>query len=180
MEDESKTPEAPEVEETASPEAALQRLEERCAYFEGVIQQQINVKDGQIDRLHQELEGYRRDAAARQIREVMKQVIRSRAKMKMQLQSSGWESLSADALRQEYTCALDDLTDLLERQEIDPFETEPGQPFDASRHQISQIELTEDPALDKTVKESKKEGFVQRETILVPERVVVYQYKKGE
>jgi molecular chaperone GrpE (heat shock protein) len=48
--------------------------------------------------------------------------------------------------------------------------------FDASIHQ-AKVETTNDPSLDKTVKESICEGYRKGEKILQPERVTVYQYK---
>ena len=78
-------------------------------------------------------------------------------------------------LRMEYRYIFEDLTDLLEQQNVDSFQSEPGDAFDASIHQ-AKIEKTELPELDKTVKESMAEGYRKGKKILLPERVVVYQY----
>lgn len=68
---------------------------------------------------------------------------------------------------------------MMEQQNIDPYQTNAGEPFDASIHQ-PKLEATDNPALDKTIKESLSEGYRKRDKVLLPERVAVYQYKNME
>lgn len=154
----------------------VQQLENHCHYFEEVIQRQIEVKDSQIDRLHSEVQDYQKDTSARYIQKVMLDVIRILCRMKKRSQTAQWQQMSADELRREYHYAMEDLTDLLQFQGIDAFTTQPGETFDPARHN-PKIEATDDPALDKTVKESQQDGFEQGGKVIVPEKVIVYQYK---
>lgn len=154
----------------------LQLLNERCQHFDDVIQHQIATKDSLIDKLHADLRSFQKDDAERYILQVMKAAIRVRAVMRKQMESPRWDSLSADQLREEYAYVLEDLTDLLENQGIIPFASKPGSAFAPSK-QNPKIELTNDPALDKTVKESKKDGYMQGDKLIIPEQVIVYQYK---
>ena len=149
---------------------------EQGQLMESMIKNQINVKDEMIDKLHKELDYYKQDAADRFVDQLMKAVIKVRKDMLRLIGSEKWSSLSAEDLQREYRYIFEDLTDLLEQQNVDEYRTAPGESFDASIHQ-AKIEQTDDQALDKTVKESLSEGYKKGEKVLQPERVVVYQYK---
>lgn len=149
---------------------------EQCQMVEQLIKNQIEVKDDMINRLHKELEYYKQGAADRFTDQLMKAVIKVRKDMDRLRSSDGWLEMSAEDLRREYTYIFEDLTDLLEQQNVDAYKTEPGADFDASIHQ-PKLEATEDPSLDKKVKESLGEGYKKGDKVLQPERVVVYQYK---
>ena len=155
----------------------LLNTQEQCQMVDNLIRNQIQVKDALIDKLHEELEYYKKDSADRFIDQVMKAVIKVRKDMMRQMHAEGWTSKTADELRKEYGYIFEDLTDLLEQQNIDAYETDAGKPFDASRHQ-AKLEQTEDPGLDKMVKESVSEGYMKGQKVLIPERVIVYQYKQ--
>ena len=103
----------------------------------------------------------------------MKAVIKVRKDMNRLATSAGWMELSADELRKEYQYALEDLTDLLEQQNVDPYRSNPGDVFDASIHQ-PKIEATDDASLDKTIKESISEGYKKADKVLILERVLVW------
>ena len=79
-------------------------------------------------------------------------------------------------IKKEYQYIFEDITDLMEQQNVDPYRSEPGDDFDASIHQ-PKLEPTTDPASDKKVKESVSEGYKKDGKILIPEKVIVYQYK---
>lgn len=155
----------------------LLNTREQGQMMEQLIKNQIEVKDDMINKLHKELEYYKQDAAERFVDQLMKAVIKVRKDMVKRIHSDQWNEMPREALQREYTYILEDLTDLLEQQNIDPYQTSPGEAFDASIHQ-PKLEVTEDPALDKTVKESLSEGYRKRDKVLLPERVVVYQYRE--
>ena len=85
--------------------------------------------------------------------------------------------MSVEDVKREYQYTLEDITDLLEQQNVDPYQSDPGDVFDASIHQ-PKIEITADETLDKKVKSSISEGYKKGSKVLIPERVIVYQYKK--
>lgn len=174
------------VEEVSAPETQdtqevlteiLLNTREQCVMVDGMIRNQINLKDAQIDKLHSELQYFRDDQASKFINQVMKAVIKVRKDMLKRTASQSWDEMSVAELKREYEYVVDDLTDLLEQQNIDPYETAPGEPFDASKHQVFKIEPTDDTTLDKTIKKSVSEGYTKNGKILIVERVVVYQYK---
>ena len=138
----------------------LLNTREQGQMMEQLIKNQIEVKD----------------AADRFTDQLMKAVIKVRKAMTRLVTSDKWQEMTADDLRREYQYSLEDITDLLEQQNVDPFSSEPGDDFDASIHQ-AKIEATNDVSLDKKVKESISEGYKKGSKVLIPERVIVYQYK---
>lgn len=181
------SPAAAEVlEEKAEPQEAsvpemltevLLNSQELCSMVDGMLRDQIAVKDAQIDRLHKELQFYKDDQSARYVDQVMKAIIKVRKDLLKRIHSEQWPELSGEQLRREYSYILDDVTDLLEQQNIDPYHTEPLEPFQPSIHQVARMEATEDAALDKRVKCSVSEGYKKGEKVLIAERVVLYQFK---
>lgn len=93
------------------------------------------------------------------------------------INKDNFEDMSGDEIRREYVYISEDLTDLLEQQNVDPYRTEPGENFDPALHQ-PKLEITDDVTLDKTIKESLSEGYKKKDKVLIPERVIVYQYKQ--
>ena len=154
----------------------LRALSEKCHHFDQVIRHQVSEKDSLIDKLHADLRSYQKDDSDRYILQVMKGIIRVRSAMMKEIQNDRWTTLSADQIREAYGYILEDLTDLLENQGIIPFSSAPGSPFDPSK-QNPKVELTNESSLDKRVKESKKDGYIQGEKLIIPEQVIVYQYK---
>ncbi len=155
----------------------LLNTREQGQMMEQLIKNQIEVKDEMINKLYKELESSKQDVADRFTDQLMKAVIKVRKDMNKRLGSAEWESLSADEIRKEYQYTFEDLTDLLEQQNVDAYTTAVGEPFNPAIHQ-SKIEATDDPARDKTVKQSLAEGYRKGDKILLPERVIVYQYKE--
>ena len=154
----------------------LLNTREQGQMMEKLIKNQIEVKDDMIDKLHKELDYYKQDAADRFTDQLMKAVIKVRKSMTRLVASDKWEKMTADDLRREYQYSLEDITDILEQQNVDPFSSKPGDDFDASIHQ-AKIETTNDILLDKKVKESNSEGYKRGSKVLIPERVIIYQYK---
>ena len=73
-----------EALENVSPEQVdaineiLLNTQEQCQIMEQVLKKQIETKDQLIDRLHSELEYYKKDQADRLINQAMKEVIKLR------------------------------------------------------------------------------------------------------
>ncbi len=154
----------------------LLNTREQSQMMEQMIKKQIEVKDDLINKLHKELDYYKQDAAGRFVDQLMKAVIKVRKDMSRLVHSDKWEDMTADDIRREYQYILEDITDLLEQQNVDPYQSEPYDDFDASIHQ-PKLEFTTDAGLDKKVKESISEGYKKGGKVLIPERVIVYQYK---
>lgn len=154
----------------------LHNNKEQLQMMEQLIRNQIEVKDEMINKLHKELDYYKQESADRFVDQVMKAIIKVRKDMKRSIDSNKWEDLSADDLRKEYSYIFEDLTDLLEQQNIDAYKSSPGDDFNAAIHQ-PKLETTNDPSLDKKLKESLGEGYKKGDRVLQPERVIVYQYK---
>ena len=155
---------------------SLYNTQEQCQMLQNLIKNQIEVKDSQIDKLYAELEYYKKDSAGKFVEQIMKSVIKVRKDIQRRIQSEQWKEMSADELRKEYVYILEDMTDLLEQQNIDSYVTSSGELFDASIHQ-AKIEITDVLELDKIVKCSLSEGYRNGNKVIIPERVIVYQHK---
>ena len=143
---------------------------------EQLIKNQIEVKDRLIDKLHSELDFYKQDSADRFVDQVMKSLIKVRRDMLRTISSGDYQEMTADELRKEYTYIFEDMTDLLEQQNIDAYSTSEGEIFDPSIH-VAKVEITDDINLDKKIKMSINEGFKKNNKVLIPEKVIVYQYR---
>ena len=176
------------IEETQNPlfdlfinvNEILLNTQESNQMFDAMIRNQIEVKDAMINKLHDEMQYYKDDHAGRFIVQVMKAIIKIRKDMVKKIASDFWTDADANTVRKEYEYLLDDLTDLLQQQNIDPFTTNEGELFDAAKHQVFKIEITNDEKLDKHIKKSINEGYTQKDRLLIPEKVIVYQYYKEE
>ena len=158
-------------------EQILLNTREQCEMMEQWMKQQIQVKDELITRLHEELSFYKSEAADRFAMQLMKAVIKVRKDMGRILHSPEKESMNLKDLWREYRYAFEDITDLLEQQNVDAFTTQPGEDFNPAIHQ-PKIEPTADPSLDKKIKKSLGEGYTKDGRLLLPERVVVYQVQR--
>lgn len=174
--DETPAQETPSIQDMLT--EILLNTQEQCTLVDTMLRTQINLKDEQINKLHSELQFYKDDHSSKFINQVMKAVIKVRKDMTKRTAAQDWAEMSAAELRREYAYVLDDLTDLLEQQNIDPYETSVGEPFNASKHQVHKIVPTEDETLDKTVARSVSEGYTKGDKVLLVERVDVYQYKQ--
>lgn len=154
----------------------LEKINEQCSQLDALMVGRIQVRDDQINLLHEELEYYKKDAAAKFENQLLKAVIKIRQSMKKKINGGFFEGKDASQILQEYVYAFEDLTDLLEQQICDEIETQPGEVFDPSIHQ-AKLEATDDIALDKVVKSSISSGYKKAGKVLIPERVIVYQYK---
>lgn len=154
----------------------LLNTREQGQMMEQLIKNQIEVKDDMINKLHKELDYYKQDSAQRFVNQLMKAVIKIRKDMSRLISSEKWNNMTEEDLKKEYQYIREDITDLLEQENVFPYESEPGSDFDASIHQ-PKLEVTNDISLDKKVKESISEGYKKGDKVLIPERVIVYQYK---
>ena len=157
-------------------EEIVLNTQEQGQTIDKLIKNQINVKDEMINKLHSELSYYKKDQADRIILQLIKEVIKIRRDMMKFISSDKWTEMTVDDLRAEYQYSLDDITDLLDRQNVEPYSSKPGDDFDRAIHE-AKIEITDDPSLDKKVKESRSEGYTRGDKVILPEKVVVYQYK---
>lgn len=155
----------------------LLNTQEQCQMMDQIVKKQLQVKDDMIDKLHKELDYYKQDHASRFVDQLMKALIKVRKDMKNKISSNIWEEMSSDELRKEYLYSFEDLTDLLEQQNIDPYKSQEGDEFNASRHHVFKTEQTNNQAFDKTIKQSISEGYIKGDKVLVAERVIVYQYR---
>lgn len=150
---------------------------EQCEMMSQFIEGQVKLKDEMIDKLYKELEYYKQESADRFIEQFLKAFIKVHKDMGRLFNGEGWLDMSADDLRREFQYTYEDITDLFEQQNMDVYRSNYGDDFDAAIHQ-PKIEYTEDIALDKKIKLSISEGYKKDNKVIIPERVIVFQFKE--
>lgn len=144
-----------------------------------IFKNQIEAKDELITRLHDELEASKEDPVQKYTDQLMRSVIKIRKDVKKTIERDSFGEMSADDLRKEYEYIFDDITDLLELQNVDSFKSSPGDMFDRSRHD-AKTEKTKDPELDRKIKASLSDGYTKDGKVLVLEKVIVYKYSEEQ
>ncbi|WRS26721.1 nucleotide exchange factor GrpE [Oscillospiraceae bacterium MB08-C2-2] len=162
----------------AFPAPSYKRLEELTQTLAQIVRTDTK-RQSMLDSLHRELQEYRGGLLDRLTRPLELDVIgiidgleKSMALFKE------WEPTA-----ENYNKVLnalggvgEDLTDLLYRAGIEPFEV-PGGQVDMARQKLVELVETADPALDKTVARRVAPGYEKQEKIIRPERVSVFVYK---
>ena len=135
----------------------------------------------QFDKMElfiKKLQYYKDDKSDKFIEQLMRSVIKIRKDMQKLINSDKWSTMDIETLKEQYTYIFEDLTDLLQMQNIVPYSSSAGEPFDGRIHQAKTVS-TSDPALDRTVRESLSEGFRRGDKVMIAERVIVYSYQGG-
>ena len=141
---------------------------------------QDEYRENIINNLHQQLEIYQNDAIAASVMPVMMDLIdmadRIRRSMKFYPEDGGAEQYAK--LRRMYMGMIDDLQEIMKRQQIDAFEYKEGR-FDARYQHIVETVSTDDEGLDGSVAETLGCGYMRNEKILRRQNVNVYKYEAG-
>lgn len=152
---------------------------EQCEMMEQFIRNQINKKDEMIDKLYKELEYYKQESADRFVEQFLKAFIKVHKDMSRLCGSEQLQEMSAEDLRRELRYVYEDITDLFQQQNMDVYCSEYGDEFDPAIHQ-ARIEYTADPALNRKIKTSVSGGYKRGNKVIMPERVIVFQYREQE
>lgn len=165
------------MEETQKQNAEiLTQIKEQLDALQTQVEKQVLIQSEQTSRLLEELDHYKKGSSDRFENQLLKAVIKIRMDIKRNLASERFRQKSAEELLEAYRYIFEDISDLLELQNCDEFQSEPGSEFDPSIHQ-AKIEPTEEPEKNRLVKCSLTPGFRKDGKTLVAERVVVYKYQ---
>lgn len=167
------------AEESEEKTTFNERIEEQLELLNNRMEKQILIKDELITRLHDELEYYKKGSASQFENQLLKAVIKIQQDMKKNLSNEAFAEKSPKDLLEEYRYIFEDITDMLTMQNCDEILSNPGDPFDPAIHQ-AKAEITDNQELHKTIKCSVKPGYRKGDTILIPERVIVYQYQDNK
>jgi molecular chaperone GrpE len=133
-------------------------------------------KEQQIDRLHQELQGYKTDLLGRAVRPLLLGLIRlhdTLGKVKESLRQVPPAELTVERAAGFFDGFRGDLELVLEEHGVLRFETA-GERFDPHRQTAARTVPAADPGRVGLVAERLRPGFAQGEVPLQKERVVVY------
>jgi molecular chaperone GrpE (heat shock protein) len=154
-------------EDTMALLTALERLDGRIAERDRLAERDRDL----VDRLHAENQRLRAGEAFQMIAPVARDLVRLRDQAR-QLDAASPEPGKGDAALIE-----PQLVQILARMGVEAYEPEPGEAFDAARHQGVGRRPTPDAALDGTVAAVRREGFAGPDTRpLRPAEVEVWRH----
>ena len=173
------TPEPTPTADTAMSEDIAARLDELKELFEERIRYD-EYKNKLFDNMHSELTKFRNGMADKILDSMALDVIGIIDIVKRTAANYSEKEANAEnykrLLNQVYGIA-EDLTDVLYRQSIEPYNVN-GDTVDVKRQKIAKVIETDDESLDKTVAQVVLEGYEKEGRVLRPERVNVYKFKK--
>lgn len=140
------------------------------------------VKEKQLDRLHDELQGYRADLVARAVRPVFQSLIRLHDDLSKVLEALDREdraNLSPDRLLDLLRGFRDDVELALNHNGVESYR-EDVQIFDPRRQRALRTVRTTDQTQVGTIAAQVRPGFQLGETILEKERVAVYAMSQSD
>jgi len=158
----------------------LNQIQTRLTDLQQSFDQKIKYdahKEQLIDRLHQELQTYKADLQSRLIQPLLLDIIQTIDEMNKLIASyhaRPVDTLDPQKLLQQLQTFPEDLKAILYRQGVDVYQTLEHS-FDPQRHRVLKREETHDPALDKQISHSLREGYLWGDKILRPELVSLYR-----
>ena len=167
---------ADSVERRAISEAIDAGVDRVLAAFEAKLAYDAT-KQIQIDRLHEELQQYRKDLITRTVRPLVNGVIRHHdniGKLISALRSKPEDELTPERFFSEMASLQEDVEIVLSQNGVAAYR-EPAGLFDPRRQRVLKKVSTYEESLANTVAESLRPGFEQGAEILEKERVATYE-----
>ena len=134
-----------------------------------------------IDRQYAELESFKRAEFAKLSNAIIMDVIDeidSAEKGTRYFAEQECTPENYEKLKKMLMGTAESLVDLLERNDVYSYRSEPGSAFDAKRQRVLRVVPTEDAAADRTIQESLRPGFERENRVLRPEMVAVYALRR--
>jgi molecular chaperone GrpE (heat shock protein) len=136
-------------------------------------------KKEEINKLHAELQAYKGDLA-RSLREPMLiDLIMLGGQLSREIKGYEENGAEPEKMLESFKSVTEYIDDLLKRQGVNIYSSEPGAKFDALRHKGKTKVETNDEAKDQTVVCSQRQGYEFGGRILGKELVDVYVYESG-
>lgn len=161
-------------ETTALFQSALKDIFSKVEALESLFAKRLSYDTGKekiLDKLHAELQDYKSDLYFRLTRPIFHDitvVLDDMRKIKMAANMSVQSSSDIDVVAESLLC-------LLDKYEVLPFSSLVGSRFDAVSQRMIRTLDTGDVALVGLVAESISPGFMQKEQLITPEKVIVYK-----
>lgn len=139
-------------------------------------------KERQINRLHQELQGYKSDLVRQAVLPLVKEIIEFHAEIGRlipEMRNKTEDEFPRDQIFKRMEQLQEDVELLLEHHDVEAYRAEPGIVFDPRLHTMLRTNTipTDDPGLSGIVKDCTHPGFRYGERIVEKARVVVYKFQ---
>lgn len=161
---------------------AQERLLRKAEDLEGLFRARIAHTDHEekiVDQMHRELQKHREGLYAQLVRPILLDVIQVRDSIRrMAAAYREKPEGQRDIPNKTFGDYALDLQDILERNEVEVFETAPGQAFAPLRQRVIKKVPTGQEELHGKVAASLSDGYSYNGRTLSPEKVAVYVYEK--
>ncbi len=157
------------------------RIEALQVQFEREIRAEAT-REKVVDRLHAELQEYKRDLLLSMLRPIFLDLIQLHDDIGKTIEAlaTGPENAPARSWPEVLDGIRQGIEDILYRQGVEPFSGEgDSETFDPKRQRAVSAIPTEDATRDRFVAIRHRKGFVSGERIIRPEIVSVYTFKPG-
>lgn len=156
----------------------LQKVEELQALFQSRILH-TDHEEKIVDQMHHELQKHREGLYAQLVRPILLDVIQVRDSIRrmaaVYLERPAGQQDIPNKIFAGYAL---DLQDILERNEVEVYDTAPGEPFAPLRQRVVKKVPTGEEELHGKVAASLSDGYSYNGRTLSPEKVAVYTYEK--
>jgi len=159
-----------------SPGITLEDISSKLKSLETLFTRRLAYDEGKekiLDKLHAELQSYKSDLYTKLTRPIFHDIavvlddirkVRSGLDPEKQLESDSLMESIAESL----IC-------LLDKYEVLPFNSEAGTKYDANKQRMVKTQSTTDPAQVGLIAESVSAGYLQKEQIIYPEKIIAYK-----
>ena len=147
-------------------------LKQLCRKFEDEISY-IDKKDNAVAAIREELNSFKDSLYINIIRHMLVDFINIREGISGQVElerSKGGETMSLE----DVSYMIEDFEIILNQNSVEIFKSEPGTKFDPHKHRLVKKVPASDPAQVHTICESKSDGYIFNNSVIYPEKVVVY------
>lgn len=133
-------------------------------------------KEKILEKLHAELQDYKSDLYAKLTRPIFYDIAVVLDDMrKMKINRDLEKQSEVDTFMESIA---ESLLYLLDKYEVLPFSSETGSKYDATKQRMIRIKGTDDNSLVGLIAESVSAGFLRKDQLIFPEKVVVYKLEE--
>ena len=133
----------------------------------------IDKKDNAVAAIREELNSFKDSLYINIIRHMLVDFINIREGISGQVElkrSKGGENMSLE----DVSYMIEDFEIILNQNSVEIFKSEPGTKFDPHKHRLVKKVPASDPSQVHTICESKSDGYIFNNSVIYPEKVVVY------
>lgn len=157
-------------------QSLLEKIDQLTELFNEKISQSTS-DEKVIDRLHSELQTYKKDLYLQMLRPVLLDLIRIKVSINKKMKEYDEERVSQKIIsREEFELYDFDINEILEKNSVESYNSNPGDVFIPRQQTIIDKVDTNKKELHSRIVRSVEYGYTLNGKVLLPEKVIVYAY----